>query len=96
MIYGISPVIGPSWENFAWAGREIFQQGLAISASDWKTVAAELIRQLQQPAAMQGQQAAAVKYLEAQKGGAARAVRRITDILKTPHSSGEISYDITA
>jgi 3-deoxy-D-manno-octulosonic-acid transferase len=36
--YGVVPVIGSSWENFAWVGAEIIKEGLLRVATDWKKV----------------------------------------------------------
>jgi 3-deoxy-D-manno-octulosonic-acid transferase len=44
LICGVIPVIGPSWENFAWVGQEIVEQGLVHVAADWKEVADFLIK----------------------------------------------------
>jgi 3-deoxy-D-manno-octulosonic-acid transferase len=82
MIYGIKPVIGLSWENFAWVGNDIFKQGLAITTDSWQSVASELIDQLRQanPDFTQ-QQKAAIQYIEARKGGTIQACNLIAELL---------------
>jgi len=82
MIYGIKPVIGPSWENFAWVGNDIFKQGLAITTTSWQSVASELIGQLRQtnPDSDQ-QQKAAIRYIEERKGGTLQACNLISELL---------------
>jgi len=85
MIYGIKPVIGPSWENFTWAGKEIFKKGLAVSMSNWQSVALELIRQLKQTSPnINQQQKDASKYINARKGGTMQACNLIADLLTKP------------
>ncbi len=81
MIFGITPIIGPSWENFAWAGNGIFDQRLAVKADNWQSVASGLIRQLQQTSSADSHQAAAIRYLEARKGGTLQACDLIADLL---------------
>ena len=81
MIYGIAPIIGPSWENFAWVGNDIFNQGLAIKEDNWQSVASGLIRQLRQTKTDDRLQAAAIRYIEARKGGTQQACELITDLL---------------
>ncbi|MBC2715061.1 MAG: 3-deoxy-D-manno-octulosonic acid transferase [Desulfobacteraceae bacterium] len=83
MIYGIKPIIGPSWENFAWVGDDIFNQGLAIKANDWQSVASGLKRQLRQTRSAARQQAAAIRYIKARKGGTRQACNFIADLLTT-------------
>ena len=83
MIYGLTPVIGPSWENFAWAGDEIFHQKLAVRTDGWQSAAAELVRQLRHPDRDEHRKDTVKNYLEIQKGGTAQACRLITQTLKS-------------
>jgi 3-deoxy-D-manno-octulosonic-acid transferase len=82
MVYGIKPVIGPSWENFTWVGRDIFKQELALTLPNWQSVALELIGQLRQtnPDVAQ-QQKAAIRYIEERKGGTLQACNLIAELL---------------
>lgn len=82
MVYGIKPVIGPSWENFTWVGKEIFEQELALTMPDWQSVASELISQLRQtnPEVAQ-QQKAAIRYIEERKGGTLQACNLIAELV---------------
>lgn len=82
MIHGIIPVIGPFWDNFAWVGLEIFEQGLAVKVPDGPAVAAELVRQLSRPASGPSRRAAAVRYIEDRKGGTMQACRVIEAYLR--------------
>jgi 3-deoxy-D-manno-octulosonic-acid transferase len=82
MIHGIVPVIGPFWDNFAWAGNGLFKQGLAVKVPDGPAVATELVRQLRRPKPEPSHQAAAVQYIEARKGGARQACRVIEEYLR--------------
>ncbi|PIP40634.1 MAG: 3-deoxy-D-manno-octulosonic acid transferase, partial [Desulfobacterales bacterium CG23_combo_of_CG06-09_8_20_14_all_51_8] len=84
MICGVTPIIGPSWENFAWAGRDIFDQGLAIRADDWQGVAEGLIAALRQSSPSDGRKAKACRYIEGRKGGTRQACRVMEDLLAQP------------
>ena len=85
MIYGITPIIGPFWENFAWVGDDIFNQGLAIKVNNWQSVASGLTDQLRQTSGQiesaNRRQAAAIRYIEARKGGTQQACDLIRDLL---------------
>lgn len=84
MICGVTPIVGPSWENFAWAGRDIFDQGLAIRANGWQAVAAGLIHSLKGNGPSENQKTAACRYIEDRKGGTRQACRMIEAILARP------------
>jgi len=83
MIFGITPVIGPFWDNFAWVGEAIFKQGLAIKADNWQSVVSELADQLQGPIPSDQHQEAAICYITDRKGGTAQACRLIMEELKS-------------
>lgn len=88
MIYGVTPVIGPSWENFAWAGDELFSRGLAVRTENWQSVASELISRLRQPSSAQNQKIRAANYIQSKKGGTAQACRLISTLLNTSFPTG--------
>jgi 3-deoxy-D-manno-octulosonic-acid transferase len=84
LIYGIAPVIGPHWNNFAWVGEEIISQGMVIRVDDWKSVSSELIKQLQHPTPKEVIREAAIRYISDRKGGAEQACRLIRTELQMP------------
>lgn len=90
MIHGITPVIGPSWENFAWAGDELFKLGLAVRADTWQSVSSRLIQHLQQPKSVH-QKKTARDYIEARKGGTLQACRLINELINQPRPIQENS-----
>jgi 3-deoxy-D-manno-octulosonic-acid transferase len=47
LVFGLRPVIGPYWKNFAWVGREIIQAGLVREVPDEKALAAVLLKDLE-------------------------------------------------
>ena len=82
VVSGLVPVIGPYWDNFAWAGNEIVDQKLVQVASNWKEVAKFLIQDLQNPKDRIAVKKAARQYINSRKGGAAVACGFICSYLK--------------
>jgi 3-deoxy-D-manno-octulosonic-acid transferase len=78
---GVTAVTGPSWSNFAWVGREIFDTGLVRRASDWQGVLAELcalVSQTPDPALVR---AKAQNYAASRRGGAVAACQAVAERL---------------
>ncbi len=70
---GIIPVIGPSWENFAWVGREIVEQGLVHVATEWKEVSNFLVKSIEKTTPREKVRKAALMYVKDRQGGTAKA-----------------------
>ena len=81
IIYGVVPVIGPSWENFAWIGSEIVEKGFVRIAADWKEVLSILTEDLKKPKASDKVSEEANRYLKNHQGGTAIACRLIQEFL---------------
>ncbi len=77
LIFGIRPVIGPYWDNFAWVGEEIFTQGLVVQTSNWQAAVSEIIRQIHEPFSKNDIREAAAAYIQNRKGGTEIACRLI-------------------
>ncbi len=78
---GIIPVIGPSWENFAWVGREIVEQGLVHVATDWKEVSNFLVESIEKTTPREKVRKAVLVYVKDRQGGTAKACRLIEKLL---------------
>jgi 3-deoxy-D-manno-octulosonic-acid transferase len=78
---GVVPVIGPSWENFAWVGREILDEGLVRNAADWKEVVDLLVENMEKSSSHEEVRGAALKYVKDRQGGTMRACRLIAEFL---------------
>jgi 3-deoxy-D-manno-octulosonic-acid transferase len=78
---GVIPVIGPSWENFAWVGREIVEQGLVRNAADWKEVVDVLVKDMEKSPTHEQVREAALRYVKDRQGGTIRACRLIAEFL---------------
>ncbi len=84
LVCGIIPVIGPSWENFAWVGEEIVASGLLSVAEDWKDVARRLTKNIDNPISRQQVVERTQAYIRGRQGGAELACRHIIDMLERP------------
>jgi len=82
LINGISPVIGPFWDNFSWVGREIMDQGLVRIAIDWKETADLLISDIRHPLSRRDIIRKARAFLSDHQGGTAQATNLIQHFLK--------------
>jgi 3-deoxy-D-manno-octulosonic-acid transferase len=91
LVNGLIPIIGPSWENFAWVGHEIIDDGLLRVAGNWREVAELILEDLDNPRTRNSVIDAAARFLEAHKGGTEQACRRIEEMLeKTEHRTSNI------
>lgn len=81
LMHGRVPVIGPSWENFAWVGPEVFSRGLVRRVENWQSAAAELIRQIEAAPPRNEIKRAAAAYIAAHQGGTRQACQRIAELL---------------
>jgi len=82
LVSGVLPVIGPSWENFAWVGQEIITSGLLRVAGDWEEVAACLLKDMDRPSSREDVINRAIKFIKAHQGGTAKACQEIAACLK--------------
>ena len=80
--HGVTAVTGPSWSNFAWVGREVFDTGLVRLAPDWQGVLAELSALAQATPDPAEVRAKASAYARAHRGGAAAACQAVAERLK--------------
>ena len=81
IIFGVVPVIGPSWENFAWVGSEIIHEGLVIIANDWTEVADTLVKGIKNPTSHETVRKSALEYLKDRRGGIETACLLIHEFL---------------
>jgi 3-deoxy-D-manno-octulosonic-acid transferase len=82
LVSGVLPVIGPSWENFAWVGQEIIDSGLLRVAGDWEEVAACLLRDMDRPSSREDVINRAMEFIKARQGGTAKACQEIAACLE--------------
>jgi 3-deoxy-D-manno-octulosonic-acid transferase len=78
---GVTPVIGPSWSNFAWVGEEVFSAGLVRRAADWRGVLDELCALAAAPPDRAAVRSAASAYAASRRGGADAACQAVAECL---------------
>lgn len=78
---GVIPIIGPSWHNFYWVGREIMEKRLVKIAKDWETAATMMIDSLQMNIPRETVHSKAMAYIHKRQGGTAQAGRAINELL---------------
>jgi 3-deoxy-D-manno-octulosonic-acid transferase len=83
LVNGVLPVIGPSWENFAWVGSGIIEAGLLRVADDWRKVADLLLKDIDSPLHRQDIITEALHYIKTRQGGTKMACRHIADGLES-------------
>ena len=83
LVNGVLPVMGPSWENFAWVGYGIVETGLLRVAEDWRKVADLLLKDLDSPRPRQEVIAATLNYIKMRQGGTEIACRHIAESLES-------------
>jgi 3-deoxy-D-manno-octulosonic-acid transferase len=84
---GVVPVIGPFWENFAWVGREIVEEGLVRNAGNWKEAADILVEGMTKSPSHETVREAALRYMRDRQGGTTRACNLVAEYLKNTQES---------
>ena len=82
LVSGVIPIIGPSWENFAWVGREIIDAGLLRVAGDWKEVAVHILKDMACAPSRENVIERALQFVKARQGGTEQACRHIAACLQ--------------
>ena len=87
LAYGIRPVIGPSWYNFSWVGKEIIEEKLVIEVQSIDELAAALINELDSPERKKIVLKRVNSYLSSRKGGTQLVCREIVnELISGPHA----------
>lgn len=66
---GVRPVIGPSWKNFFWVGKDIVKEGLLRIGENWLAVADILLNDLATPPDREQVRKRMSEYIDKRKGG---------------------------
>ena len=82
LAHGVVPVTGPSWSNFAWVGREIFEAGIVRLTRDWRGVLAELTALAANTPDRDEVRARAAAYAASRRGGSLAACQAVAECLK--------------
>ena len=89
IICGTRPVIGPSWENFAWVGTEIINAGLLQVAGNWQEAAALVLEDMAAPPPRDEIINRSIAYLKERQGGTAKACRAITALMEDTQTEND-------
>lgn len=81
LAFGISPVIGPSYGNFAWA-EGLIDEKLVHVAADTEEVFEQLLRNLKRPAPREKVQGQFADWLSQRQGGTAAAVHALLSLIQ--------------
>jgi len=81
LAHGVTPVIGPSWSNFAWVGEEIFATGMVRQKPHWQGVLDELCALVAAAPDRQAVRTAAEDYAASRRGGGQAACQAVAEYL---------------
>ncbi|MDA8134063.1 MAG: 3-deoxy-D-manno-octulosonic acid transferase [Desulfobacteraceae bacterium] len=76
-IHGAVTVIGPYYEDFAWAAEDMIEKGLLLRESSWKAVARTMVTALEHPQDPKAQKALVQSHIQSKKGGTRQACHEI-------------------
>lgn len=82
LVFGLKPIIGPYWKNFAWVGREIVDAGLVSEVADENELAKALLAAVDTPCSRAEVIGRVRDFFAPRKGGTAQACRQIIDKLQ--------------
>ena len=78
---GLQPVIGQSWFNFYWVGKDIFNQNLVLQVDNWQEAVNVLLNCLQSPTDKAKVRHTFSQYAQEQQGGTTTACSAIMHLL---------------
>jgi 3-deoxy-D-manno-octulosonic-acid transferase len=81
LVFGVKPIIGPWWKNFAWVGREIIDCGLVQEVAGENELVTGLLTALDADISRDRVIQQVQDFLEPRKGGTQQVCRQIIDIL---------------
>ncbi|ACV68361.1 3-deoxy-D-manno-octulosonic acid transferase [Desulfohalobium retbaense] len=77
---GVTPVIGPFWDNFSWVGSEICQTGLVFCATSRQEVTTEILQNMKRPPQREKIYARFKNYIVSRQGGTAYAQQLLLEM----------------
>jgi 3-deoxy-D-manno-octulosonic-acid transferase len=81
LVFGLKPVIGPYWKNFAWVGREIIDCGLVQEVADENELVTALLCAIDAEAETDKVRQQAEEYFAPRKGGTRQVCQQIIETL---------------
>ena len=87
LVFGLRPIIGPYWRNFAWVGQDIVRSGLVTEVDNETTLATVLLDRLGQQMDKECILDQVQHYFEPKKGGTHFVCQKITEQLTATDNS---------
>lgn len=81
LVFGLKPIIGPYWKNFAWVGREIVTSGLVQEVADENELATGLLMAIDADISRNQVIEQVLTFFKPRKGGTRQVCRQIIDTL---------------
>jgi 3-deoxy-D-manno-octulosonic-acid transferase len=81
LTHGVTPVIGPFWDDFFWVGQDIIRRGLVRQAHNWREAAQHITKVLGQTHNRLMIRTLACQYLQSRQGGTRQACGLIEKLL---------------
>lgn len=81
LVFGLRPIIGPYWKNFAWVGREIIDSGLVLEVDDEQQLVTALLQTLDSKDNRDEVITEVQTFFEPRKGGTRQVCLAIIDKL---------------
>ena len=81
LVFGLKPIIGPYWKNFAWVGREIISSGLVTEVADENDLVTGLLKAIDADVAKDQVVSQVQAFFEPRKGGTQQVCQQIISIL---------------
>ena len=81
LVFGLKPIIGPYWKNFAWVGREILASGLVQEVADENELVTSLLTAIDADVAKDQVIKQVQDFFLPRKGGTQQVCQQIIDTL---------------
>lgn len=81
LVFGVKPIIGPYWQDFAWVGREIVASGLVQEVADENELLGSLLSAIDRPASRKQVIEQAREFFLPKRGGSHQVCRLIIETL---------------
>ena len=89
LVFGVKPIIGPFWRDFAWIGREIIELGLVHEVADEQQLTQTLLRKINSNESKEDVLSQVQQFLTPRRGGTLQACRLISDTLNSVIENNE-------
>lgn len=81
LVFGLKPIIGPYWKNFAWVGRDILASGLVREVRDEKELVTELLKAIDTDVRKEKVISQVHDFFQPRKGGTQQVCQQIIELI---------------